>query len=126
MNKHRRGNSFIRQYTRENYILQNNRNVQKIIVLPHKIYGTKERRLSERAEAQKCYGEAIERFIAAYQLYEKIGVLLQKAKVMGDLAKIEYLSYLYMENVNNLMYSIDFMDQQKRRLNTYIKDTRDG
>src|SRR5437588_7307474 len=110
MNKHRHGNSFIRQYTRENHILQNNRNVQKIIVPPPKIYETKERRLSERAEAQKYYREATERFIAAYQSYEKIGVLLQKAKVMGDLKKIEYLSYLYMENVNNLMYSIDFMD----------------
>jgi hypothetical protein len=125
MDKQRYKNGFIGQYTRENHIVQDNRNGQKTIVLPHKIYGTKEKRLSERIEAQKQYKWAIRRFIAVYQSHEKIGVLLQEAKAIGDLAKLEYLSHLYMENVNDLMHSINLMDHTKKRLNTYIVDIKD-
>src|SRR5437588_3288914 len=116
MNRHGHDNSITRQYTRENRILQNNRNIQEITVPSHKIFGAKEKGLSKRGEAEKYYREAIERFIVAYQSYEKIRALLQKARVMGDLAKIEYLSHLHMENVNNLMYTINLMDQAKKMI----------
>ena len=119
-------NGFIGQYTRENHRLQDNRNRQKTIVLPHKIYGKREKWLLERIEAQKQYKWAMRRFIAAYQSHEEIGVLLQEAKAVGDLAKMEYLSHLYMKNINDLMYSINIMDQAKKRLNTYRIDTKDG
>jgi len=108
--------SFTRKYTRKNY------NGQKIIIPPQKIFRTKEKQLSKRLEAQKYYREATERFIVAYRSYEKTGVLLQRAKVMGDIAKIEGFSYLHMKNANYLAYTISIMDQAKRQLNRYIKD----
>jgi hypothetical protein len=126
MDKQRYENGFIGQYTRENHILQDNRNVKRIILLPHKIYGTKEKQLLGRIESQKQYKLAIRHFIAVYQSYEKIGALLQEAKVMGDLVKIEYLSHLYMKNVSDLMHSINSIDQMKKRLNTYIVDNKDS
>jgi hypothetical protein len=125
MDKQRYENGFVHQYTRENYRVQDNRNGQKTIVLPHKIYGTKEKQLSERIKAQKQYRWAIRHFIAVYQSHEKIGILLQEAKAMGDLAKMEYLSYLYMENVSDLMHSINIIDQTKKQLNIYRVDTKD-
>lgn len=125
MDKQRYENGFIDQYTRENHLLQDNRNGQKTIVLPPKMYATKEKRLLEGIEAQKQYKWAIRCFIAVYQSHEKIGALLQEAKAMGDIAKIEYLSHLYMENLSDLIRSINIMDQAKRRLNTYIVETKD-
>lgn len=118
MDKQRYKNGFIGQYTKESHLLQDNRNGQKTIVLPHKIYGIKEKRLSERIEAKKQYRLATRHFIAVYQSHEKIGVLLQEAKAIGDIVKIEYLSHLYMKNVGDLMQSINSMDQAKKRLNT--------
>jgi hypothetical protein len=124
MDKQRYKNGFIGQYIRESYILQDNRTVQKTIVLPYKIYGTKEKRLSERVEAQKQYRLATRRFIAVYQRHEEIGIFLQEAKAVGDIAKMEYLSHLYMENISDLMHSINLMDQAKKRLNMYIADIK--
>lgn len=122
MDRHRHENSFIHQYSRENHILQNNRNGQKTTVPPHKIFGAKEKRLPKGVEAEKYYREVTEHFIVAYQSYERTDVLLRKAKIMGDLAKIEYLSHLYMRKVNNLMYTINLMDQAKKAIK-YTQET---
>ena len=116
MDSYRYEGSFIRKYTRKNY------NGQKIIIPPQKIFRTEKKQLSKRLEAQKCYREATERFIIAYRSYERTEVLLQRARVMGDIAKIEDFSYLHMKNANYLIYTINIMDQAKRQLNRYIKD----
>jgi len=95
------------QCTIENHILQNNR---KITVPPSSIFG-----MTERDKAQKYYKEATERFISAYQSYEKTVGLLQKAKETGDLENIDYFTYFYIIDVNNLMDAINSMDQAKKQ-----------
>jgi hypothetical protein len=84
--------------------------------MPPSIFGTKKKRLSKRTEAQKCYREATEHFIAAYQSYEKIAALLQEAKSIGDLAKIEYISHIYMKEASNLTSTMNLMDQAKKTI----------
>ena len=115
MDRYRYKGDSIRKYNRRNY------NGQKITIPPQKIFRTKEKQLLKRLEAQKDYREATERFIIAYRSYEKTGVLLQRAKVMGDIVKIEGFSYLHTKNANYLAYTINIMDQAKRQLNRYIK-----
>lgn len=116
MDSYRYEDSLMHKYIRKNY------NGQKVIIPPQKIFRTEEKQLSKRLEAQKCYREATGRFIVAYRSYERTEALLQRARIMGDIAKIEGFSYLHMKNANYLAYTMNLMDQAKRRLNRYIKD----
>ena len=110
------------QYAIENHTLQksqHNRNQREITVLPSKIFGTKEKPLSNRDVARKQYQEATKHFIHAYQSYNKTSFFLKEAKESGEQGKINYFNYLYNIDLKNITEAINAMDHAKSNIKRY-------
>ncbi len=72
--------------------------------------------------AQKHYEEATERFISAYQSYEKTRAFLKRAEETGDLEGIDIFTFFHLQSRCDLMNAIHAMDQAKSSIRMHTRN----